>query len=62
MVGIGMIPRGEVGLIFLELGRRLPDPAHPALSPSAHAAGMLMVIATTLVGPLWLGRRLHRRP
>ena len=60
-VGVGMIPRGEVGLIFLELGRRLPDEAHAALSPRAHAAGMLMVVVTTLVGPLWLGRRLSRR-
>lgn len=58
LIGIGMVPRGEVGLIFLELGRRLPDSTHPALSPAAHAAGMLMVVATTLIGPVWLGRRL----
>ncbi len=60
-VGVGMVPRGEVGLIFLEMGRRLPDPAHPALGGRAYAAGLFMVLTTTLVGSLWLGTRLGRR-
>lgn len=59
-VGIGMVPRGEVGLIFLELGRRLPGAEHPALGPKAYAAGLLMVLVTTLVGPLWLSARLRK--
>ena len=50
IVGVAMIPRGEVGLIFAQVG----------LSSGAIAAGefgaiMMMVVATTLIAPPWLG-------
>ncbi len=45
-VGTGMIPRGEVGLVFAGLGS-----ATGALPPSIDVAIVLMVIATTFLAP-----------
>ncbi len=50
-VGIGMIPRGEVGLIFAAVGTTLTVGGEPVLPPSTYAAVVLMVMATTLVTP-----------
>ncbi|HYO63918.1 MAG TPA: cation:proton antiporter [Pyrinomonadaceae bacterium] len=55
-VGLGMIPRGEVGLIFAGIGATLmlPDAAgrpRPVIGPAAFGAVVFMVIATTLVTP-----------
>jgi Kef-type K+ transport system membrane component KefB len=49
VVGLGMTPRGEVGLIFLGLGSQ----AH-ILTPSLEAAILLMVIGTTFLAPILL--------
>ena len=49
VVGLGMMPRGEVGLIFLGLGTA----AH-LLSPALEAAILLMVIGTTFLAPVLL--------
>ena len=49
VVGLGMMPRGEVGLIFLGLGSQAD-----ILSPSLEAAILLMVIGTTFLAPLLL--------
>ena len=49
VVGLGMMPRGEVGLIFLGLGSQAK-----LLSPSLEAAILLMVIGTTFLAPLLL--------
>jgi Kef-type K+ transport system membrane component KefB len=50
-VGIGMIPRGEVGLIFASVGAGIMLDGQPLIGPSAFAAIVLMVIVTTLVTP-----------
>lgn len=50
-VGIGMIPRGEVGLIFASLGSTLLLDGKPVLGPSEYSAVIIMVIATTLITP-----------
>ncbi len=47
VVGLGMIPRGEVGLVFAELGR-----STGILSPQLGLALVLVSIATTLVTSL----------
>jgi len=57
-IGLGMIPRGEVGLIMAGIGMKLVLPnskgvAEPIVSASTFGAIVLMVIATTLVTP-WL--------
>jgi Kef-type K+ transport system membrane component KefB len=49
MVGLGMLPRGEVGLIFLGLGTQAG-----LLTPSLEAGILLMVIGTTFLAPLLL--------
>jgi Na+:H+ antiporter len=46
VVGVGMVPRGEVGLIFAELGRRAG-----ILNEAVFGAILLMVMATTFVAP-----------
>ena len=45
-IGVGMIPRGEVGLVFAGVGS-----ASGALSPSTEAAIIMMVILTTFIAP-----------
>ena len=51
MIGAAMVPRGEVGLIFAQMGL-----ATGALTPAYFGAVMLMVIGTTIVTPPWLAR------
>lgn len=53
-VGIGMIPRGEVGLIFAGVGASLTLQGQPLLSQGAFSAIVLMVLVTTLVAPVGL--------
>ena len=50
-VGIGMIPRGEVGLIFANIGLGLTLFGQPVISPAIFSAVIVMVIVTTLVTP-----------
>jgi len=50
-VGIGMIPRGEVGLIFASIGAALTLGGSPVVSSSTYSAVVIMVILTTLVTP-----------
>ncbi|HXJ41591.1 MAG TPA: cation:proton antiporter [Bryobacteraceae bacterium] len=51
VIGIGMIPRGEVGLIFAALGSSLVLNGQPVLQPPIFSALVLMVILTTLLTP-----------
>ncbi len=50
-VGVGMIPRGEVGLIFANIGSALTIGGHRIISESTFAAVVVMVIVTTMVTP-----------
>lgn len=50
-VGIGMVPRGEVGLIFANIGLGLTLAGERILSESIFSAVVLMVIVTTLITP-----------
>ncbi len=60
-VGIGMIPRGEVGLIFASMGAQLTVRGRPVLDAAAYSAIVLVVVATTLVTPPALRWSLTRR-
>lgn len=53
-VGIGMIPRGEVGLIFAGIGVRLTLEGKPLLTQGIFSAIVFMVLITTLVAPIGL--------
>ncbi len=46
VVGVGMVPRGEVGLIFADIGRRAG-----ILNEAVFGAILLTVMATTFVAP-----------
>ncbi len=48
-IGVGMIPRGEVGLVFAGIGS-----ASGILSKPLEAAIIMMVILTTFLAPPWL--------
>lgn len=51
VVGIGMIPRGEVGLIFTGIGAGLVVNGEPVLGAQLVSAMVVMVMVTTLVTP-----------
>lgn len=57
LVGVAMIPRGEVGLIFAQMGL-----TSGALDVSLFSAIALMVMVSTLVAPPLLGALTRRAP
>lgn len=59
-VGLGMIPRGEVGLIFAAVGERLTLAGEPVVGPSTYAAVVVMVMITTMVTPPLLAAALKK--
>lgn len=50
-VGIGMIPRGEVGLIFANVGASLTLGGVPVIEPATFSAVVVMIIVTTVITP-----------
>jgi Kef-type K+ transport system membrane component KefB len=50
-IGIGMIPRGEVGLIFANIGLGLVIAGEPVLDQGIFSAVVIMVIVTTMITP-----------
>jgi Kef-type K+ transport system membrane component KefB len=59
-VGLGMMPRGEVGLIFAGIGASLVLGGKPIVSPETYAAAVFMVVVTTMATPpllLWSLKR-----
>lgn len=50
-VAVGMVPRGEVGLIFASIGAALVLHGQPVISAEIFAAVVIMVIVTTLITP-----------
>jgi Kef-type K+ transport system membrane component KefB len=59
-VGLGMIPRGEVGLIFANEGRKLIADGHPVIDAGTYSAVVVMVMLTTMVTPPLLTWSLSR--
>ena len=55
-VGVGMIPRGEVGLIFASIGKNFK-----VIDDAAFSAIVIMVIVTTLITPPLLTLTLRRK-
>ncbi|MDH4314140.1 MAG: cation:proton antiporter [Gammaproteobacteria bacterium] len=56
VIGIGMIPRGEVGLVFAAIGRALD-----VIDDALFSAIVLMVMVTTLISPPLLKAAINRR-
>jgi Kef-type K+ transport system membrane component KefB len=61
-LGIGMIPRGEVGLIFAGVGLTLTTGGAAVVDERVYGAVVAMVLATTLLTPPALVWRLKRVP
>jgi len=51
MIGIGMVPRGEVGLIFAVIGASLTINNEPVVDTALYSAIVLMVMLTTMITP-----------
>ncbi|HEU5460166.1 MAG TPA: cation:proton antiporter [Pyrinomonadaceae bacterium] len=65
-IGVGMIPRGEVGLIFAGIGATLmltspTGSSRPVIDSAVFGAVVIMVIITTLITPLALKWALGRK-
>lgn len=64
-VGIGMVPRGEVGLIFANIGLALSIRGEPIIDPATFSAVVVMVTVTTMATPpalKWSLDRASRSP
>jgi Kef-type K+ transport system membrane component KefB len=65
-IGIGMVPRGEVGLIFASVGAALTLNGQPVISQPVFSAIVVMVVVTTMITPpalKWsVGRHRDRQP
>ena len=60
-VGLGMIPRGEVGLIFAKEGQRLVKPdGERVIDEGTYSAIVVMVMVTTMITPPLLKWALNR--
>jgi len=56
VVGVGMVPRGEVGLVFAAIGKTLG-----VINDAVFSAIALMIIVTTLIAPPWLKLAINRQ-
>lgn len=56
LIGIGMLPRGEVGLVFASIGKTID-----VINDQLFSAIILMVIITTFLTPPWLKTRYMKR-
>ena len=61
-VGLGMIPRGEVGLIFAGIGAALHIRGERVVDDAVFSAVVVMVVLTTMLTPPLLVWRLKRAP
>ena len=50
-IGVGMLPRGEVGLIFAGVGL-----SHHVIAPGEYSALLLVIVLTTFLAPILLKR------
>lgn len=57
LIGVGMLPRGEVGLVFASIGRTLG-----VISDQLFSAVILMVVVTTFLAPPLLKARYAKNP
>ncbi|MCC6932910.1 MAG: cation:proton antiporter, partial [Deltaproteobacteria bacterium] len=50
-VGLGMIPRGEVGLIFIGIGSTMLIDGVPVVDPATFGSVIIVVVVTTMITP-----------
>jgi len=61
-VGLGMIPRGEVGLIFASIGATLVLGGERIIDNTTYSAVVIMVLVTTLITPPLLKWTMVEKP
>ncbi len=61
IIGVGMIPRGEVGIIVASIGLNMIVDGQPALSSSLYAVIVVMAVATTIIAPPILSRMYRKK-
>lgn len=61
VVGIGMMPRGEVGLIFAAIGASLTLNGQRVVDAHTYGALVAVVLVTTAIAPAWLRRLLGKQ-
>ena len=61
-IGVGMIPRGEVGLIVADAGRRLVLDGRPVIDDAIFSAVVIVVLVTTVISPPLVKFALSRNP
>ena len=61
VVGLGMVPRGEVGLIFANIGLVLTVGGQRIIDSATYSAIVVMVIVTTMLTPMALEWSLSRK-
>lgn len=61
-IALGMLPRGEVSLVFANLGLSLHVGGRPLLDPREYSALVTVVVLTTLATPPALRWRLAKQP
>lgn len=59
LIGVSMVPRAEIAMVVMSEGRRLGDWAVP---PELFSGIVVVVIATSIVAPLVVGRMLAANP
>lgn len=60
VIGWGMVPRGEVGLIFVAVGATLRVDGQPLLTADVQAGVVGAILLTTILGPIGLSLVLGR--
>jgi Kef-type K+ transport system membrane component KefB len=61
-IGLGMVPRGEVGLIFANIGLTLVVGGVPVVTQDVFSAVVVMVMITTMITPPALKWSFQRNP
>lgn len=61
IIGIGMVPRGEVGIIVASIGLSIVVDGAPALSAELYSVIVIMAVATTIIAPPLLSRAYKKR-
>ena len=61
IVGIGMIPRGEVGIVVATIGIGIMVAGSPAMTSDLFAVVVLMSVVTTLIAPFLLSSAFRKK-
>ncbi len=61
IIGVGMIPRGEVGIIVASIGLGIIVDGAPALSAELYSVIVVMAVASTIIAPPLLSRAYKKK-